>query len=270
MFISVLIPTYNRNDLLVNCLNCLSPQVQAVEANNYEVIVSDDSKDNIAKEFLALHYPWVKWVEGPKKGPASNRNNAAKHAKGDWLIFTDDDCLPDSNWLSTYMTSIVEFKDIMVFEGKTIADRPQQRFDEEAPINLNGGNLWSCNFAIKKEIFEQLNGFDETFPFAAMEDTDFYTRVLGAKLEVKFLSNALIIHPWRRIQFLKTSNKHIKSHRHFTIKYQGSISLQYRISRLKIAISKFFPDLLRLLSFKGKGVLYFIEKTYLNIRLIFI
>ena len=65
-----------------------------------EVIVSDDSKQCIAKELIQEKYSWVKWIEGPKKGPAANRNNGAKYATGDWFIFIDDDCEPQKD-LST-------------------------------------------------------------------------------------------------------------------------------------------------------------------------
>jgi glycosyltransferase involved in cell wall biosynthesis len=92
---SVIIPTYHRNDLLAKCLDCLAPGVQTLPADQYEVIVSDDGYESTAQEMIQQNYPWVKWVAGFRKGPAANRNNGAKYATGEWLAFTDDDCLPD-------------------------------------------------------------------------------------------------------------------------------------------------------------------------------
>ena len=102
--LSVIIPTCNRNDLLGKCLDCLSPNIQTLSASSYEVIVTDDSKQHQAKQFVEENYGWVKWIAGPQRGPAENRNNGAKNANGEWLIFIDDDCLPDAKILEVYQT----------------------------------------------------------------------------------------------------------------------------------------------------------------------
>ena len=102
MFFSVLIPTFHRNDLLVCCLDRLAPGSQTLPVSQYEVIVSDDGRDSTAEEMLRQHYPWARWVKGPQEGPAANRNFAVTQAKGTWLVFTDDDCLPELGWLKAY------------------------------------------------------------------------------------------------------------------------------------------------------------------------
>lgn len=196
--ISVIIPTCNRNDLLGKCLDQLNPLIQTVAAEFYEVIVTDDSKANNAKEFISSNYNWVTWLKGPGKGPAANRNNGASHAKSAWLVFVDDDCEPTRRFISEYINGITNYPDFKVFEGATDADREMKRFDEEAPVNLRGGLLFSCNFAILKAYFAQLQGFDENFPFPAMEDTELAYRIKQDKNDFFFLKNALVIHPWRK------------------------------------------------------------------------
>jgi len=78
---SVIVPTYNRNDLLAKCLDCISPGIQKFESEKYEVIVTDDGVESTALNMIKENYPWVKWYEGPHKGPAANRNNGAKYAR---------------------------------------------------------------------------------------------------------------------------------------------------------------------------------------------
>ena len=196
--ISVIIPTCNRNELLRKCLDALKPGVQTIGGTNYEVIVTDDSKESIAAEFIQKNYAWAKWVKGPGKGPAANRNNGAKNAKGDWLVFVDDDCLPDVNFILAYYESISAYKNVHVFEGYIGVDRKQKSFSEESPINTTGGYLWSCNFMIEKDLFiNTLKGFDEEYLFAAMEDVDLYYRLKKLNERVHFLSMARVIHPWR-------------------------------------------------------------------------
>lgn len=197
--ISIIIPTYNRNDLLVKCLECLNPTIQDCGENKYEVIVTDDSKENIAKDLIFEKFNWVNWAAGPKQGPAANRNSGASKATGDWILFIDDDCLPDKDIVKEYSRSIALYKGTLVFEGRTGPDRPQRRFDEECPSNETGGYLWSCNFMINKEtFFTDLKGFDENFPYAAMEDVDLCYRLKKLGIDIVFLPQASVIHPWRK------------------------------------------------------------------------
>lgn len=266
--ISVIIPTCNRNDLLNQSLDCLYVAINATMAIDYEVIITDDGKQNTAKSLIEEKYPWATWIAGPQKGPAANRNNGAGIANGQWFIFMDDDCLPQEGWLQAYLTAIQTQPDAKVLEGKTTAERERERFDEEAPINLEGGKLWSCNFAIKKDVFNQLNGFDETFPFAAMEDIDFHTRV-NLLSPILFVPQALIIHPWRRIVPFKSFQKHLKSQKYFAKKHK-LINLKFRFTRLKIFLGGIFINFKELSRFSMKGWLVYMETCALNFCLIFI
>lgn len=269
MNISIIIPTCNRNDLLAKCLDEIDIQRQALLDHTVEVIVSDDSESYAAEKLIESKYSWVRWVAGPQKGPAANRNNAVKASKGEWLVFTDDDCLPQISWLSSYIDAIKANCPIEILEGRTIADREKQRFDEESPINENGNNLWSCNFAIKSSLFKSLGGFDESFPFAAMEDVDFYLRAREVA-DIKFIEEALIIHPWRKVKPFRKLSMHLKSHRHFARKYQLLGSFDYRLQRIKIFIGYFFFDLRELLRFSMKGSLVYIDRCLFNFCMIFI
>lgn len=269
MNISIIIPTCNRNDLLADCLDRINNQRQTLSDSNLEVIVSDDSKDYVAKKLIEDNYRWVRWVAGPRRGPAANRNNAVQASKGQWLVFTDDDCLPQASWLSSYINAITTDCSVKILEGRTVANREKQRFDEESPINENGSNLWSCNFAIKASLFKSLGGFDESFPFAAMEDVDFHIRA-REKAEIKFIESALVIHPWREVKPFKKLSMHLKSHRHFARKYQLLGSFDFRLQRLKIFIGSIFLDFKELISFSMRGSLVYIERCLFNFCMIFI
>lgn len=194
---SVIIPTYHRNDLLAKCLDRLAPGVQTLSADKYEVIVSDDGRETTAESMIKEQYHWVKWVKGPQKGPAANRNNGVTYAQGEWLVFTDDDCLPDPQWLEAYSKAIVNQPDCFVFEGRTYVDQPKSSLADTAPLNETGGYLWSCNFAMQKQLFNSLGGFDERFPYAAMEDVELRTRLTKLGYKFLFLSSASVLHPWR-------------------------------------------------------------------------
>lgn len=269
MKIAVIIPTCNRNDLLAKCLDRIDSQRKISSCGPLEVIISDDSKSHAAKELIETRYSWVRWVAGPQKGPAANRNNAVSISTGDWLVFTDDDCLPQQDWLLSYVNAIRNHPEISIFEGRTIAEREKQRFDEESPLNETGNNLWSCNFAIKSSLFKSLGGFDETFPFPAMEDVDFHVRARNAA-SIQFVENALIVHPWRIVKPFKKLGMHLKSHKHFAGKYQLTQSPDFRKQRIKIFLGSILSDLRELLSFSFRGSLVYVDRCLFNFFMIFI
>lgn len=192
---SVIVPTYHRNDLLSKCLDCLAPGVQKLPAEQYEVIVTDDGDQTTAQEMICDRYPWVKWVAGSGKGPAANRNHGSKYAQGDWLVFTDDDCLPTSSWLSAFALAIAP--DISVYEGKTTCEAGIRSPLEHAPINLTGGYLWSCNMMLKRKTFYELGGFDQNFPYPHMEDAELRERIKNSGHLSIFVSEAVVDHPPR-------------------------------------------------------------------------
>lgn len=196
---SIIIPTYRRDHQLFQCLELLAPYFNSDPPHplrlHLELIVSDDARDQHLRMLLLQRYPWCRYTMGPACGPAANRNNGAHQASGDWLVFTDDDCLPQPGWIEAYAQHMDQ---CMVMEGKTTAADRRTRLDQECPINETGGYLWSCNFAIKRELFLQLGGFNEIFPVAAMEDVEINYRINKAGFIRKFLPNAEVKHPWRR------------------------------------------------------------------------
>lgn len=267
MLFSIIIPTCNRNELLWQCLKLLDQQI---DSTDFEIIVTDDSNTNISKLFIENNFPTINWVLGPKMGPAANRNNGASFSNGEWLIFIDDDCLPDKNLLKNYSSAIANRKiSQLVFEGKIIANREQCRFDEEAPINLNGGCLWSCNFCIEKTLFFSIGKFDEKFPYPSMEDADLNER-LAKEHSILFLKDAVVIHPWRRIVFFSRFKHRLLSFRYFVRKHYSESFATFRISRMKIFIYCLFTDLILLIRFKFKGTLYYFEKSIFNFISIFL
>ncbi|HAR19736.1 MAG TPA: family 2 glycosyl transferase [Cytophagales bacterium] len=214
LLFSIIIPTCHRNDMLAKCLDCLAPDKQALAFELYEVIVSDDGTQSTAKEFISLHYPWAKWVKGPMKGPAANRNNGAKHASSGWLIFTDDDCLPAPNWLEVYSNAIHSHPEVKAFEGAihpTDELEMQQEF-AECPVNKTGNNFWSANIAVKNELFWQVGGFDEGYFLAAQEDQQLKIDIEKIS-SIFFVQDSVVFHPirynnwWKAIKGIPKQSK---------------------------------------------------------------
>ena len=195
-FISVVIPSCNRAGSLAVCLEKLAPGAQSLDADHYDVTVSDDSRDDATRDMIRSKFPWARWTQGLRRGPAANRNHGAAETRGEWIAFVDDDCEPDADWLRM-LAAAVDNTDVI--EGETVC--PGKRDDpfEEHVENLTGENFWSCNLAMRRAAFEATGGFDPDFLEAGGEDMEFAWRIRRAGLRTRFVPEALVIHPPRRI-----------------------------------------------------------------------
>jgi GT2 family glycosyltransferase len=266
MLFSVIIPTCGRNGLLEKCLDALSPRVQLLPEESYEVIVTDDGSNGTARGLVAERYQWARWVEGPRRGPAANRNNGAAHAAGEWLAFVDDDCIPDAGWLRAYMAAREADPAMTVFEGRTYADRPRRSLAEIAPVNEAGGYLWSCNMAIDRTVFAGLNGFDERFPFPVMEDVDFRHRLRLANVKSKFIHNAAVCHPWR-IQPPTAEARYEKALAIYLEKYKERVpDFTFRSQFVAILRGTLRETLPGIIQFRGAGAGAALLRTYHQLR----
>jgi GT2 family glycosyltransferase len=144
-------------------------------------------------------FPMVRWNEGPRRGPAANRNFGARVADGDWLIFLDDDCNPRPTFLSAYLEQmqLLGSDARVALEGATFRTVANPSLLWEAPDNRDGGALISCNFAMPRRLFLECGAFDERYPVANFEDTEFAVRVQIKGVKLVFVRDAAVDHPLR-------------------------------------------------------------------------
>jgi glycosyltransferase involved in cell wall biosynthesis len=244
MVLTVVIPTFHRNDSLYKCLELLTPGKQALSSDLYEVIVTDDGYKTTAHEMINSFFPWVRYVAGPQRGPAANRNCGAKHARGEWLIFTDDDCLPTNNWLKIYYDEIVNNPLVQAFEGAIHALKEEEmKYDlTECPVNTNGGCFWSANIAIKKGIFDMIGGFNEQYKIAAQEDQQIKIDLeKHTHADIVFLNQCIVLHPVKRLNFWNEIKKMpIKSQNYilFVLKNNNEIRpIQFAYQQFRFHLS---------------------------------
>jgi glycosyltransferase involved in cell wall biosynthesis len=197
LLMSVIIPTCDRPAQLAACLERLSPGQDAVAGVECEVIVSDDGLTDETRELIGKRFPWVTWRRGPRRGPAANRNAGAGMARGDWLVFTDDDCLPEAGWLASYAAAIQATPSAAALEGAILPTEPIDRLSARCPVNLSGGRFWSANIAVRRALFLRIGGFSPLFPYPASEDQDLYYRLQGVTA-IPFVAAARVKHPVTR------------------------------------------------------------------------
>lgn len=197
-FFSVVIPTFERPEDLKNCLNSLDKAKQK-DSPPYEVIVTDDSLNEECKNLVLNEFPSVSWGEGKKNGPAGNRNAGVARARGKWIIFIDDDCIAQPEYLSVYFNTIQANKKVEVLEGRIFPNRPRRTWAEGCPTNENGGMFWTSNLCVEKSVFKKLGGLDEQFE-VAYEDVDFARRLKEKGFNTLFVYEAAVCHPWRTVR----------------------------------------------------------------------
>ena len=203
---SVVIPTCQREDLLARCLESLRPGVQLADPASYEVIVTDDARGTTAEAMMRSQFPWARWVKGPARGPAANRNSGVKHATGEWACFIDDDCIASKQWISA-LGNHADDKAIDLMEGRTnVPDNSDNPF-AFAASNEKGGCYWSCNLAVRRSRFLELGGFDEDFLEATGEDMEFAHRYHARHFRSQFHPEALVYHPVRPVGWRSIWNR---------------------------------------------------------------
>ncbi|CEF48529.1 unnamed protein product [uncultured bacterium] len=192
--LSVVIATCHRPSVLARTLERLTPDHQRIPADTLEVIVTDDSRDAATQVMAEQRFPDARYVRGPGRGPAANRNCGAAAARGEWIAFIDDDCQPADGWAAAMCQHGAD-AGLDVIEGRIVVpdkyDSPFRRHVE----NLVGGNFWTGNLAIRRSAFERLGGFDEDFLEAGGEDMEFGERIRRSGIRTIFCPEATVIHP---------------------------------------------------------------------------
>ena len=116
--------------------------------------------------------------------------------------FTDDDCLPDSRWIYSFMQVLSKHENSKAFEYDPTVGRLKSRRLLNAlstsPVDASGQQT-----LLFKKLFHQLGGFDENYPKAANEDQDLYLR-LQDYTSIPFVPEAKVSHPVRILSITQT------------------------------------------------------------------
>ena len=181
MIISVVIPTYNRRDLLNRAL--LSVFAQGLLPT--EIIVIDDGSTDGTALMIAKEFPSVRYYRQENVGVSSARNLGIHHAKGDWLAFldADDEWLP--NKLSQQSKALLSTPESKVCHTEEMWIRNGIRVNPAKKYAKTGGWIFNkclllCAISpstvmIHRSVFDAIGVFDTDFPVC--EDYDLWLRI---------------------------------------------------------------------------------------------
>lgn len=210
--ISVIIPTHNRKNLLLKCLESLFDQ--NVDTMLYEIIVVDDGSTDGTKEALeeiilkSRHKLSYFFCE--HKGSPAAKNLGIAKARSEVLAFVDDDCTVPRNWIKKIKYYHENYPDILVIQGKIenmvknslLAALEQDILDEYLKVkNIRNGAigvnfLAAGNCSFKRKAFSESNlYFHENF--IAAEEVDLVIRMKMKGLNILYAEDLLVFHKHR-------------------------------------------------------------------------
>lgn len=193
-YFTIIIPSYNEEDHLPRLLQSLTRQTD----NGFEVVVNDSlSTDRTKEHALAAigNRSNFRFVEHKTKNVSAARNHGASLAKGNWLIFFDADVMVEDGFIEGIRNIVAAHK----LDALTVWNRPKTKNFKGilALMTVNYGmSLFQKLFPaangpciiMRKELFEKLNGFDDTIVFG--EDFNIIQR--AHKIKARF---AVFRHP---------------------------------------------------------------------------
>jgi glycosyltransferase involved in cell wall biosynthesis len=198
--VSVIVPVYNAEKTLADCLDAL--QNQTVPASTFEIIVVDDGSSDGSKDLQAL-FPRVRFLSIHHQGPAAARNFGAQHAFGQILLFTDADCVPCPNWIEKMIApfeqeEIVGVKGAYLNHQRSLVARFVQaeyegkytRMVQERYIDFI--DTYSAGY--RRDIFLKQGGFDISFSTSSVEDQELSFRLATAGHKMVFVPAARVVH----------------------------------------------------------------------------
>ncbi len=197
MILSIIIPTYNEEEYLPILLESIKEQ----DFEDYEVIVADANSTDKTRE-IAKEYGCIV-VDGGL--PAVGRNNGARVAKGEYLLFLDSDLKLTEDYLRDVLYEFrMEHLGIAITQMKPLSNKMQDKIFHEfanyfmisvEKIKPHGAGCYGI--ISRKELHDECGGFDESLTFG--EDTDYIER-LAKKERFKVLRNAKIGVSTRRLE----------------------------------------------------------------------
>ncbi|MEO7803959.1 MAG: glycosyltransferase family 2 protein [Actinomycetota bacterium] len=206
MRLSVIIPTRDRAEMLVGCLETLSGQ------NIDEIIVIDDGSSDETSQ-VAVRYG-ARCITQLPSGLNVARNNGAAQATGDILAFVDDDIYADTDW-AAHLREVFEHTRCDAVGGKIVlkfeAPKPKwlhqklyiqlsgQDFGDELRPMANYEIPLGANCAVTRSAFEKVNGFVEGLDregssLLSNGDKDFFMRLHGEGALIMYSPLAWVTH----------------------------------------------------------------------------
>jgi GT2 family glycosyltransferase len=211
---SIIIVNYNGGEHLGRVLHSL----QEDGRRDYEVIVVDNASRDGSAQHVATNFPWVRLMRNKVNlGFAAANNGAAHQARGDYLAFLNPDTEVEPGWLEALIGALQVQPDVGLVTAQVLLMHDRNRTNTCGnDMHLTGftlcralnaarhfgdgltevGAVSGAAFAMRRDLYEALGGFDESF-FLYMEDSDLSLRARLAGYRCLYVPPSLVYHDYR-------------------------------------------------------------------------
>lgn len=210
--VSIVIPVYNQFGYTYNCLKSILEYSGDI---SYEIIVADDCSSDQVKELEKVAIGITVLHNKRNLRFLLNCNNAAKYAKGEYLVFLNNDTQVQPNWLLPLVNLLDSNKDAGMVGAKLVY--PDGYLQEAGGILWKDGSAWNYGnmknpeepwycyvkeadyisgaaIMVRASLWKEIGGFDESFVPAYYEDTDLAYEVRKHGYKVLFQPQSVIVH----------------------------------------------------------------------------
>jgi glycosyltransferase involved in cell wall biosynthesis len=208
--VSVIIPVYNGARTIRDTVECVLRQ----SLRPFEIIIVDDGSTDNTREILKSFRSRIVYLPKQNGGPASARNLGVKFAHGEYVAFTDSDCLPDRDWLSNLMRGfdhprvggvggvIRNVRSNLTGEYVDVIRLLDPEADQHGEIPY----LITANACFRPEALLKAGLFDERFLKPGGEEAELCLRIKELGYRFNFADNAVVLHHHRQttVSLLKT------------------------------------------------------------------
>ncbi|MDR1760924.1 MAG: glycosyltransferase [Bacteroidales bacterium] len=217
MKLSVIVCTYNREDLIEKCLTHLANQT----CKDFELIIvnnnATDRTEEICKTFIQNHSEVnIRLVLETKSGLCAARNCGIREAKGEWIAYIDNDAFANKYYVENFLHFIKAYPQARVCGGKVLpyfeSKRPKWLSDYLLPIvtTLDKGTKVTrfkhrsypvgANMLIHREIFSRYGVFNENLGIkgenrtVSADEKEFFLRFIGKEIPAYYIPNVSVEH----------------------------------------------------------------------------
>ena len=200
VFVSIVIPTFNRQRILERCLDSLSRLEFA--CSEFEVIVVNDGGTAPSSDAV-MNGVKLTIVTQQNRGPGAARNAGVARAKGKYIAFIDDDCTVSPDWLKNVATSVRKNPDALI-GGRTVNILPRNMYSATSQSIIDYLYRYydgrpdrprffaSNNVTLSADLYRSIGGFDERF--RAAEDREFCRRWNAAGRRMVYDDSIVVMH----------------------------------------------------------------------------
>ena len=210
--VSIIIPVYNQFDYTYHCIQSILKNSGDI---TYEIIIADDCSTDITKEIekAICGIQVIRNTENLRF--LKNCNNATKYAKGEYILFLNNDTQVQENWLAPLVELIESDKTIGMVGSKLVY--PDGRLQEAGGILWKDGSAWNygnrsdpdlpefnyvkdvdyisgASIMISSKLWNGIGGFDERFAPAYCEDSDLAFEVRKHGYRVVYQPLSVVVH----------------------------------------------------------------------------